>query len=307
MDYRVDPGLYALGEPDDKSPILVTANYKLTFDTLRAELAGRDVWILVLDTQGVNVWCAAGKGTFSTDEIVRQVESSGLADVVSHRKLIVPQLGAPGVAAHEVKRLCGFRVVYGPVRAQDIPAFMDAGFNAAPEMRLKGFPLWERVVLIPIELVGTLKYLAVLVPLFFFVGGLAGSGTYWANVMNHGLFAVFALLVAVVAGAILTPILLPWTPGRAFTSKGLIIGVFMALILVLLWNPDMTHWSARLEMLAWMFAGPAVAAFLAMNFTGASSYTSLSGVKREMRWAVPLEISAAAVGMVLWVGSILVA
>ena len=105
MNYKVDPGLYALGEPDADSPVLVTANYKLSFDALRSALPGRNFWILVVDTDGINVWCAAGKGTFSTEELVSRIESSGLAQLVSHRRLIVPQLAAPGVAAHRVREL----------------------------------------------------------------------------------------------------------------------------------------------------------------------------------------------------------
>jgi hypothetical protein len=307
MDYQVVPGLYAIGEPNDKSPVLVTANYKLTFDTLRSALPARNAWILVLDTKGVNVWCAAGKGTFSTEEIVRQVESTGLADVVSHKRLIVPQLGAPGVAAHEVKTLCGFRVTYGPIRAQDVPAFNDQGFKASPEMRLKTFPLRERIVLIPIELVATVKFLLILVPVLFLLGGFAGTGGYWANAMDHGLFAVAALVGAVLAGAVLTPILLPWLPGRAFALKGLVVGIVTAILSALLWGSDPTGRLARMDFLAWMFAGPAVAAYLAMNFTGASTYTSLSGVRKEMRWAVPLEIAAGSVGVVLWFASLFVA
>jgi hypothetical protein len=66
MRYRVDPGLYAVGQPTPDSPVLVFANYKMSFDGLRSQLAGVDAWVLVLDTQGVNVWCAAGKGTFGT-------------------------------------------------------------------------------------------------------------------------------------------------------------------------------------------------------------------------------------------------
>src|SRR5512138_931586 len=116
MRYRVPPGLYAFGEPSAADPVLVSANYKLSFDRLRSVLTGRSGWILVLDTQGVNVWCAAGKGTFGTEELVRRIESCALDRVVTHRKLVVPQLGAPGVSAHEVHRHCGFRVVYGPVR-----------------------------------------------------------------------------------------------------------------------------------------------------------------------------------------------
>jgi CO dehydrogenase/acetyl-CoA synthase gamma subunit (corrinoid Fe-S protein) len=70
----------------------------------------------VLDTQGINVWCAAGKGTFGTDELVHRIEATQLHDVVRHRVLILPQLGAPGVAAHDVKKRSGFTIEYGPVR-----------------------------------------------------------------------------------------------------------------------------------------------------------------------------------------------
>ncbi|RMF42006.1 MAG: acetyl-CoA synthase subunit gamma, partial [Deltaproteobacteria bacterium] len=112
--YAIAPGLYAVGNPNPESEVLVTANYKLSFDHLRRHLAGRDLWILVLDTKGINVWCAAGKGTFGTDELVRRIRASRLEELVSHRRLILPQLGAPGVAAHKVKEQTGFRVSYGP-------------------------------------------------------------------------------------------------------------------------------------------------------------------------------------------------
>lgn len=118
MNYAVHPGLYALGEPDENAPVLVTANYKMSFDCLRQALPGRNAWILVLDTKGINVWCAAGKGTFGTNELVYRIEASGLKKVVRHRKMVLPQLGAPGIAAHQVKKLSGFKAHYGPVRAR---------------------------------------------------------------------------------------------------------------------------------------------------------------------------------------------
>ncbi|MDH3345259.1 MAG: mercury methylation corrinoid protein HgcA, partial [Desulfobacteraceae bacterium] len=113
MHYTVDPGLYALGAPGDRSPVLVTANYKMSFDRLREALPERNAWILVLDTNGINVWCAAGKGTFGTDELVRRIEFSQLNRVVSHTELILPQLAGPGVAAHKVKKRSGFKAIYG--------------------------------------------------------------------------------------------------------------------------------------------------------------------------------------------------
>lgn len=306
MRYTIEPGLYALGDPDEHAPILVTANYKLSFDRLRESLPGRDAWILVLDTNGINVWCAAGKGTFGTEELVRRIESSGLVQIVSHRGLILPQLSGPGVAAFKVKKLSGFKVIYGPIEATDLPVFLDAGLKATPEMRKKSFTTRERTVLVPVELVNTFKWALIILPLFFIVGGLGGEGGFWTGAFNHGLFAVIALLSAVAAGVVLTPILLPWLPGRAFSVKGVIVGLITAIILTAFRAGDFSDWGGRIEIIAWFFLIPAITAYLAMDFTGASTYTSLSGVKKEMKWAVPLEIVAGATGLLLWVGSLFV-
>ncbi len=304
MHYTIDPGLYALGYPDENSPVLVTANYKMSFDKLREALPGRKAWILVLDTRGINVWCAAGKGTFGTTELVGRIESSGLGQIVSHRELILPQLSGPGVAAHEVKKLSGFKVVYGPIRSKDLPTFLDSGYKASQEMRLKTFTILERIALIPIELVSAMKIGRIIIPILFllaYFGRLGEEG--WGNALNHGLFSVLAFLAAIFAGAVLTPLLLPWLPGRAFSIKGLILGFFVAAILLAF------HWSSwiirpgRLEIIAWFFLIPALSAYLAMNFTGASTYTSLSGVKKETRFALPFQIGAGIIGVLLWIGS----
>ncbi|MCF8037269.1 MAG: hypothetical protein K9K62_10390, partial [Desulfobacteraceae bacterium] len=220
MNYTVDPGLYALGAPDDQSPVLVTANFKLSFDRLRSAFGGRNAWILVLDTSGINVWCAAGKGTFGTDELAGRLRASGLEKIVSHRRLILPQLSAPGIAAHAVKRACGFSVTYGPIRAADLPEFMDRGMKATPEMRTKRFPLAERAVLVPMEFIPALKWMAVLLPLFLVLGGVGFSGTFREDIITHGIPAALMLTGGLLAGAVFTPLLLPWLPGRAFAAKG---------------------------------------------------------------------------------------
>jgi acetyl-CoA decarbonylase/synthase complex subunit gamma len=100
---------------------------------------------------------------------------------------------------------------------------------------------------------------------------------------------------------------LPWLPGRAFSLKGLAAGLVAAVILSFLWGGTLDTWPGRLEVLSWFFLIPAIAAYLGMNFTGASTYTSLSGVKREMKWAVPLQIAGGVVGLSLWLGSRFVA
>jgi len=307
MHYRIEPGLYALGVPDEKSPVLVTANYKMSFDKLRKELPDRNFWILVLDTKGINVWCSAGKGTFGKTELVNRIASSGLSQIVSHRELILPQLAGPGVAAHEVKRLSGFKVIYGPIRSKDLPAFLDSGHNATPEMRLKTFPLWERMALIPMELVSAMKVGLVLTGVFFFLAFIWRSGEATAVAFSHGLFSALALFIAIVAGAILSPLLLPWLPGRAFSLKGSVLGLIAAFLLVAFCFKEFDTLGGRVEMFAWVLLIPAVSAYLAMNFTGSSTYTSLSGVKREMRWALPFEIGAVVIGLLLWIASHLIA
>jgi hypothetical protein len=306
MHYTLDPGLYALGYPNVKSPVLVTANYKMSFDRLRSALPERDVWILVLDTKGINVWCAAGKGTFGTAELANRIADSSLDCIVSHRELVLPQLAGPGIAAHEVKKLSGFKVVYGPIKAVDLPAFLDQGMKASPEMRMKTFTTWERAVLIPIELVSALKAAFIILPILFLLNGLLGPESFWANILHHGLFALPAILTAIMAGAVLTPLLLPWLPGRPFSLKGLYLGVLGALALLLFRWGDFATWAGRIDMIAWFFLIPAATTYLSMNFTGSSTYTSLSGVKKEMRWALPFQVGAGVVGLALWFSSIFV-
>jgi len=136
---RVEPGLYCVGNPDENSPVLVTANYKLTFDTVRKELGNMQCWIMILDTKGINVWCAAAMGKFSTAEIVEKAKAVNLKDIVNHNTLILPQLGAPGVSALMVKKESGFKVVYGPVMAKDIELFLNNNYKKDEKMRIVTF------------------------------------------------------------------------------------------------------------------------------------------------------------------------
>lgn len=299
--YRIEPGLYAVGSPTPESPVFVSANYKMSFDRLRSQLGRRDGWIMVLDTKGINVWCAAGKGTFGTEEIVQRAAAVRLGQVVSHRRLVLPQLGAPGVSGHEVRRRSGFRVVYGPVRAEDLPAFLDAGMKATPEMRRILFPFGDRVALIPVEIVGSAKYALIIAACFLLLSGLGPGGYSFGRVGVVGLWSVGLFLVGYLAGAGVVPALLPWLPGRSFSAKGAWIGLALAAgVAVYAWETSGGVFGNWPGVAAWVVMIPAVASFMAMNFTGASTYTSLSGVRREMRIALPLQIGFASVGVVLW-------
>lgn len=293
MHYTVVPGLYSIGKPDENSPVLVTANYKLTFDNVRKELTGLNLWLLVLDTKGVNVWCAAGKGTFGTDELVRRIEFVRLKEIVRHRTVIVPQLGATGVAAYEVFRKSGFHVRYGPVRAHDIKAFLDQGMKVTPDMRTVRFTVKDRIVLIPVDLIQWMKPLLILFGVLFILNAF--------GLVKCGLTEITAFLGAVMTGCVLTPVLLPWVPGRAFAFKGALLGVLWTIAWAALFGglPQL----GILRALSFFLLLPTVSAYTAMNFTGSSTYTSPSGVNKEMRIAIPIMLAASILGSVLFIAS----
>lgn len=306
MRFRVTPGLYAVGNPTDKSPVFVSANYKMSFDFLRKSLSGIDSWIMVIDTRGINVWCAAGKGTFGTDEIISRIALSGLDKVVSHRRIILPQLGAPGVSAYQVKEKSGFRVIYGPIRSADIPAFMQAGLKASPEMRRVYFTLRDRIVLVPNDLVASFKY-PLLAAIFLFILSGVGQGIFSLNrMLERGPFYAGMIIIIYIIANILPVILLPFLPGKSFSAKGAWAGFLAALMSGLYaWNHPgiFGNWPTAA---AWFLICLAVCSFVSMNFTGSSTYTSLSGVLKEMRLAVPIQIGTAAIGLILLVTGILI-
>jgi hypothetical protein len=277
--HRVMPGLYKMGAATSDSPVFVTGNYTLSFDALRVSIKGMAAYILVLDTKGINVWCAAGKGTFGTDELVNRIEKTCLIDVVRHHILILPQLGAPGVSAHEVRKRSGFHVEYGPVRASDLPEYMK-NRKASPDMRLVHFNLGDRLTLIPVELVH------VLLPLI-----AIGLVFYWFGNLFNALMVVSVIL----AGVVLFPALLPWIPGRDFSLKGFFLGaavvlifMFVSIITLLKTPHPISWWQEILKMSAFMLALPPVTGFIALNFTGATTFTSRTGVRREIFTYVPI-------------------
>ena len=278
MNYLVPAGLYAIGEPTAEAPVVVTANYKMSYDLVRRALAGRSVWLLVLETFGINVWCAAGKGTFGTDELVRRIGKTGLSNVVTHRKLILPILGAPGVAAHEVQRRSGFSVAYATMRATDLPEYLDYGQVTTPAMRQLRFNWYDRMVLIPVEIVLVLKSVSLIGAAVYLAGTVLGDQTAAA-------IALIAYLGAVFTGIAVAPVLLPLLPGRSFAVKGALAGLAYTASLYLLAGG--AQWSLPVTIASFL-ALPAISAFYTLNFTGCTTYTSRSGVKKEMRLGIPV-------------------
>jgi hypothetical protein len=299
----VTPGLYFIGSPGAASPVLVSANYRLSFDALRKELSGIDAWILVVDTRGVNVWCAAGKGTFCAQEVAQKVRASALVTLAPGAPLVLPQLSASGVNANELRTLTGRRVVFGPVRARDIPAFLAAGLKKTAAMRRASFTLSERAVLIPVELVhsGPL-YLASLAV------SLALALPADPHVTIRWFFYAAWLSSSLTLGAAGFPLILPLLPGRFFSVRSIlpftVLSVIAAVCAHLILpaavaiEPSRAFLHLIPTIAAFLLSGAAVA-YLAMNFTGSSTFTNQKGVEREVSRSLPVITGTAAIGMIM--------
>lgn len=137
VPWPTEPGLRRVGEPGDLSPVVVTANYDLTVRRLLRALAGEDVWVVVAPAGGINVWCAASGGHFGTSQVVTALKTSGIAERVRHRRVILPQLAATGVLAADVSRRTGWRVRFGPVHASDLPRYLAQGEKSDDMRRVR--------------------------------------------------------------------------------------------------------------------------------------------------------------------------
>jgi hypothetical protein len=296
MRYTVEPGLYAVGEPSKDSDVFVSANYKLSFDILRRSLKGLNVWVLVLDTKSINVWCAAGKGTFGTDELVQRIGTSNLDTVVTHRRLILPQLGAVGVCASEVQKKTGFRVSFGPVQAREIPAYVRAGYKKTKEMRTVGFSMLDRLVLTPMEINPAMKKFPWFVAAVLLLFGLQPSGLLFKPALT-GLPLLGMGLIAVFAGAFVTPVLLPFVPFRSFAIKGWVVGIITVILLDRIFTA-FNGYDVMLKAAAYLFF-PAASSYIALQFTGSTTFTGMSGVKKELKIGIPLYVGAAGASLIM--------
>lgn len=204
---KVEPGLYRIGDPDRKSPVLVTGNFDLTVRRVVRALDGKvDCWLLVADSSGINVWCAAGGGYFTADKVIAAVRASGVERFVDHHALILPQLCANGVDGWRIRRELGWGVHWGPVRAADIPAYLAAGRRKTDEMRWVTFPLKSRLEMLSVTL--GFYGLLILVPVM-----LLWRHMFWP--ISAGLIGL-SLFYAVT---------MPWLPGRDGLAKSVPLAV----------------------------------------------------------------------------------
>ena len=235
--------LYAVGQPEDTSPVLVTGNFDLTVRRLVKAIDGQvNVWVLVADSAGINVWCAAGGGYFTAEKVIAAVKSSHLSEVVRHHALILPQLCANGVDGWRIRKETGWGVHWGPARAVDIPAYLAGKRKKTDAMRWVRFPLKDRLEMVTV----TLGFYALLILLPVFI--------FWRSLFWPITFSMLGLTYFYAVAH-------PWLPGHDGLYKSIPL-TFIALAglfaFTTLWHPlpavNLFHWAVGLTGLS-VFTG----------------------------------------------------
>ncbi len=272
---KVRPGFYAVGQPDADSAVLVTGNFDLTVRRLVRELDGKqDVWLLVADSKGINVWCAAGGGYFTADSVIAAIRSSPLERTVKHRQLILPQLCANGVDAWRIRNEAGWKVAWGPVRARDIPRYLASG-EKTDDMRLVRFPLKDRLEMVSV----TLGFYALLILLPVLI--------FWRELF-------WPVAISLIGLSYFYAIVMPWLPGRDGLLKSIpltliaLAGLCLYVLLVdTLPAPRLFNWGLGLVGLS---------VFTAAELQGMSPL--MRGEQANWGWEL---LIGACLGLVYWI------
>lgn len=271
------PGLYAIGQPTPDAPVLVTGNYDLTVRRLLRDTQGIDAYLLVVNSNGINVWCAAGGGHITSDKIIAAMRSSRLNDVVAHRRLILPQLSATGVDGSRIEEETGWKVWWGPVYSKDIPAYLETGLEKIDSTRWVHFPLLNR--------------LEMAVGMWGFWGLLLGLALLLFNrrVLWMGLGA--SLFYYLVSGAFF-----PWLPGRDGFRKGLFLAL-VSVALTLAIGLGAAGWDV-LRVLNMALGLAALAVFAAADYQGGTPHMRAGEIVHFIKLA-PLELGLLLLYLVL--------
>ncbi|MBU0511519.1 MAG: methyltransferase domain-containing protein [Chloroflexi bacterium] len=272
---KVKPGLYAIGEPNNKSPVLVTGNFDLTVRRMVKAIDGKvNGWLLVADSAGINVWCAAGGGYFTAEKIIAAVKSSHLEEFVEHHSLILPQLAANGVDGWKIRTETGWGVRWGPVKAEDISEYLAAKRKKTDEMRWVQFPIKDRLEMVTVTL--GFYSLMILVPVLIF----------WRQMF-------WPITASLLGLSYFYAVVHPWLPGRDGLWKSIpltiiaLTGLFIYSYFITLLPPH--------QLFNWIIGLTALSVFIGAELQGMSPL--MRGEQANWGWEVGIGV---ALGLVYW-------
>jgi len=272
---KVNPGLYVVGQPDPDSPVLITGNFELTVRRLVRAIDHRmDAWVLVVDSAGINVWCAAGGGFFTAAKVIGALRVSDLEGIVHHRALILPQLCANGVDGWRIRQETGWDVNWGPVRAEDIPDYVVSGGVKTDAMRWVQFPIKDRLEMVTV----TLGFYSLLI--------LLPVAIFWRTLF-------WPILLSLVGLSYFYAVVLPWLPGRDGLAKSVpltLISLVGLLVYIVFWDPLLGQ-----HIFNWVLGLTALSVFTAAELQGMSPL--MRGEQGNWGWEA---VIGAALGLTYW-------
>jgi len=230
----IEPGIYPSGNPNEESPIIVTANYIYTYIKVMRALKGIDAWVLCVDSNGINVWCAARGDNFGNKQLIEAVELSGIINVTKKKTLILPQLSAGGVSSPLISMEAPnfpFKVKFGPVWAKFLPKYLKENpAKKTDKMKLAKFSLTHRMragITHTTFLLRKIFFLPTLALLFLLLGLSLISSSYIDKLSRLGEIWLWIITINLIL-ALMFPIA-DFT--RVFIKKGIIFGTISLVIL----------------------------------------------------------------------------
>ena len=274
----IEPGIYQSGHPNENSPILVTANYEYTYIKVMRSLKGLDAWILCVDTNGINVWCAARGNDFGNTQLLEAVQATGIHILTEKKTLILPQLAAGGVAIPQLPKksdIFPFKIVYGPIWSKVIPQYIkEKPLRKSDSMKLARFTFNHRLRAGITHTTFLLRKIFLL-PLIVIVILLLALN--WSN----KLWWIGQIFIWIILTNAIIAILFPFSNfTRKFIIKGIFFGILNIAILgwlswilyesylFILWNLCFYFW---------------IAFFSTMSFSGYTMSTSPREIQTEYR------------------------
>ncbi len=277
--FAVRPGIYYLGDYAPDAPLLVTGNFYLTLFSLVRQLNDRSVRLLVIDTEGINVWCSSGKGKFSAREIIDKARACSLLTEDKKLELVLPKLSLAGVKLSELKE-AGVKAVIGPLRAEDIPEYLDSDkLKNCLQDRVR-FDFKQRLfTAVPTAVQFFYNFLGIYVITF----GWLDQSIVWITT----------------ALAFSYPLLFPYLPGKLFATKGISLSVAA-------WIPVMVFLLIyrELSISFILFQSAFIAAtsiLVGLGYTGNSPISNYTLVRREIAKFLPVVVGLYVLALVIYI------
>jgi len=122
---QVEPKLYAIGEPDKKSPIFVTTNFSLTYFLVSGEIenSGISAWLVIPECEGFSVLTAWAAGKFSGASIAKFIKEIDIEKQTETKQIVIPGYVAQ-ISGELEENMPGYKVLVGPGEAGDLEGFI---------------------------------------------------------------------------------------------------------------------------------------------------------------------------------------